>query len=113
MDTDQALRGTFDDPDHELLLLETGFRKPLSALVMSDVAVIRRTVKNHMLMRVKAELDQFMKGLAVCGVAHAIRRHPELMAPRFVHTPVQLSRGEKMGLKSLECCPMKSGCPFL
>ncbi len=93
METDEDLRGTFDDSDHELVLLETGFRKPLSMLVMADIEVIQKTLKNHLLMRVKAELDQFQEGLAVCGVGEGVQRYPHLMAPRFMHTAVQLCRG--------------------
>ena len=93
METDDGLRSTFDDPDYELLMLETGFRRPLSTLVMADLCLVVKTVKNHLLMRVKGEMDQFLEGLADCGVGEMVRKHPDLMAPRFLHTDVQLNRG--------------------
>ena len=68
VESDEAFRRTFDDPDYELLLLETGFRRPLSTLGMGDKDLVERTVKNHLLSRVKGEMDQFLEGLAICGV---------------------------------------------
>ncbi len=61
--------------DYYLVLLETAFRKPLSTLVMADIDVIQKTLQNHLLMRVKAELDQFLEGLAVCGVGEDFQRY--------------------------------------
>ena len=87
------MRAIFEDPDYELVLLETGFRKPVSSLCLLDKGVVANTLKAHLLSRVKPELDQFSEGLGVCGVLEAVRRHPELMAPYFTHVPVELSAG--------------------
>ncbi len=65
------MRGIFDDPDHELAILETGYRKPLSVLSVSDKAAVASTLKTHVLARVKPELDQFADGLNICGVLEA------------------------------------------
>jgi hypothetical protein len=46
-----------------------------------------------MLLKVKAELDQFVEGLTVCGVLDVVRAHPMLMASYFVHVPLDLSAG--------------------
>ena len=88
-----SLRAIFEDSDYELVLMETGYRKPLSALVLGDRPVIAQTLKNHVFLRVKPEFDQFREGLEVCGVARAVQSHPSLMAHHFVHVPVKLSRG--------------------
>ena len=87
------MQGLFDDPDHELTLLETGYRKPLSSLGLSDKTAVANTLKTHVLARVKPELDQFAEGLSVCGVLEAVRNHPDLMAPFFTHVPVELRAG--------------------
>ena len=92
-DTDESLCAVFDDSDYELALMETGYRKPLSALTLSDRPVIAQTLKNYVFIRVKPEFDQFREGLDVCGVARAVQSHPNLMVHHFVHAPIKLSRG--------------------
>ena len=67
-DTDEAVQGIFDNPDHELTLLETGYRKPFLSLCLSDRTAVANTLKTHVLAKVKPELDQFAEGLSVCGV---------------------------------------------
>ena len=74
-------------------MLETGYRKPLSSLVMSDKESLKNTLKTHVLMRVKPEIDQFCEGLRMCGILETIRRYSTLMAPYFNYTPVNLTSG--------------------
>jgi hypothetical protein len=50
-------------------------------LSMADKPEIKKVLKVHVLMRVKAELDQFQDGLKTCGVLEAIRKNPVQMAP--------------------------------
>ena len=87
------MREIFDDPDHELAILETGYRKPLSILSVSDKAAVASTLKTHVLARVKPELDQFADGLNSLGVLEAVKSHPQLMTPFFTHIPVVLRAG--------------------
>ena len=75
-DTDESLCSIFDDSDYELALMETGYRKPLSTLVLADRSTIVQTLRNYAFLRVKPELDQFREGLASCGVAGAIYKEP-------------------------------------
>jgi hypothetical protein len=90
-DNDERLREVFDDSEHETVMLETGCRKVLSQVALSDKASLQATLKTHMLLKVKAELDQFVEGLTVCGVLDVVRAHPMLMASYFVHVPLDLS----------------------
>lgn len=78
----------FDDCDYEQTKLETGYRKPLASLVLSDKLSIQRTLKMHVLLRLKPELDQLIEGLKVCGILDSICRYPLLMAQYITHTVV-------------------------
>ena len=91
--SNESLREIFDDSEHEMVMLETGCKKVLSMLALSDKASLQATLKTHMLLKVKPELDQFMDGLGICGVLNATRVHPMLMAPYFVRVPLDLSAG--------------------
>ena len=42
-----------------MLMLETGYKKPLCSLVLTDREAIENILKVHLLTRVKGELDQF------------------------------------------------------
>ena len=79
--------------DFELAMLETGYRKPLSSLVMLDKAAIQKTLRAHILLKVKPELDQFCEGLKTCGVMESTLQYPSLMAPCFTCTTVNLTGG--------------------
>ena len=92
-DSDEDLRSVFGSEDFQVAVAETGFRKPLSMLVMSDRPVLVNTLKAHILLRVKPELDQFGEGLRLCGVRDGAIRYPKLMAPRFTYVEVDLNTG--------------------
>lgn len=93
MDSDESLRAVFDNEDFQLAILETGYRKALSMLVMPDKPIIENILKAHVLLRVKPELDQFGEGLRLCGVWDSAIRYPELMAHRFTYVEVDLNTG--------------------
>ena len=59
-------------------------------LMLSDKASLQATL---LLLQVKAELDQFVKGLTMCGILDSVQKHPMMMAPYFVHVPLDLSAG--------------------
>ena len=91
--SDDEVRDIFDDPDHELVMLETGYRKPLSSLAVSDKEAVQKTLKTHLLARVKPEMDQFCEGLDVCGILENIRKYSSLMTSFFIYTPMDLTAG--------------------
>ena len=93
MESDESLRVLFQNPEYELVLLETGYRKPLMTLQMADKTTIKQTLKAQVLLRVKAELDQFCEGLRTYEVIEYTRKYPTLMAPRFMWTLVSLTQG--------------------
>ena len=69
--------------ENNTLIIETGYRKPLCKLTMEDVPGLKQTLCDHVLVKVKAELDQFCEGLKTLGIQEKIRKYPSLMAPLF------------------------------
>ena len=66
------------------VLLVTGYRKAICDLRLNDkVSLKAALIDYHCLLKVKAEMDQFMDGLADCGVLEYIRQFPDLMRPLF------------------------------
>lgn len=74
------------------ILLVTGYRKAICGLTLDDKAGLNAAlIDYHCLLKVKAKMDQFMDGLADCGVLEYIRQFPYLMRPLFTdccHKPL-------------------------
>ena len=47
------------------------------------VDIIQTMSLHHVILRSKAEIDQFCDGLQACGVLGAVRQHPDLGRPFF------------------------------
>ena len=73
-----------DKGESDGLVAETGYRKPLCNLTLKDVPQLKQTLRDHMLVKVKAELDQFSEGLTTLGVLDKVKKYPSLMAPLFI-----------------------------
>lgn len=85
---DKSLQEIFEDSDTSGKLLETGYRKPLTSITVNDREVIAVVLKlYHTLIKVKAEIDQFVDGLRCLGIDRYIKQYPELMEPVFVNMP--------------------------
>ena len=93
MESDESLRVLFQSPEYEPVLLEIGYRKPLTSLQIVDKTRIKQTLKAQVLLRMKAEIVQFCDGLRTCEVIEYTRKYPTLMAPRFMQTLVSLTPG--------------------
>lgn len=85
-ESDSSLRNLFaDDDDNGQLLLETGYRKPLSKLSCEDKLCIKRAICDyHTLVKIKPELDQFADGLKTLDILEMMRKHPTMMSALFV-----------------------------
>ena len=94
---DITLRTLFENDQWLTVLLETGYRKALSSLTVEDLIGIKRTLRNfYMLLRVKAEIDQFLEGLSCLGVLDQVRSHPMLMQPLLIPSEkCKLSKGNQ------------------
>ena len=86
VDNNESLRTLFGTLEHEALILETGFRKPLNIVELRDRPTIEMALRNLVLLRVKPELDQFITGLMTCGVYRKVQQFPDLMAPLLTST---------------------------
>ena len=75
-------------------LSETGFRKPLSRLTISDrQAIIELLLDYYMMVKVKAEMDQFKDGLQVLGFLKSLQENPDLFRQYFINVEVPLTAG--------------------
>ena len=70
--------------DNDSLIVETGYRKPLCMITVEDIPGLKQTLRDHVLVKVKAELDQFCEGLNTLGVLEKMKKYPVIMAP-FLH----------------------------
>ena len=67
------------------VLLETGFRKAICNLGLSDKASLRSTIVDyHCMLKVKASMDQFAEGLQELHVLDVMKKHPDVMRQFFV-----------------------------
>lgn len=100
---DITLRTLFENDQWLTLLLETGYRKALSSLTVEDLIGIKRTLRNfYMLLRVKAEIDQFLEGLSCLGVLDQVRSHPMLMQPLLIPSEkCKLSKGNQSSMQGI------------
>ena len=79
------MKEIFTDEENQLLLLETGYRKPLCTLTCDDKAAIKTAIRDyHTLVKIKPEIDQFADGLKVLNVLEHMKKYPSMMAPLFV-----------------------------
>ena len=66
-------------------MLETGYIKPITATTRADPNVISDVLKRyHYVIKVKADIDQFLDGLKLLKINKYISRHLEIMKVLFV-----------------------------
>ena len=66
-------------------MLETDYSKPITAITLADRNVISDVLKRyHYMIKVKADIDQFVDGLKLLKINKYISRHPEIMKVFFV-----------------------------
>lgn len=91
---DDDIRMCFATDEGEALISETGFRKPLSRLTISDrQAIIELLLDYYMMVKVKAEMDQFKDGLQVLGFLKSLQENPDLFRQYFINVEVPLTAG--------------------
>lgn len=67
------------------LLAETGYRKPLTSLTLSDTSSLKAVlVDYHCMLKAKAAMDQFSDGLQRLKCHDLMQRFPNLLKPCFV-----------------------------
>ena len=77
------------------LLLETGFRKPLMSLGLSDKKRVQEVLLGfHCVLKVKGEMDQFRQGLSSLGVLQALNNNASTMKSLFVSPSCKITAGK-------------------
>lgn len=67
------------------VLIESGLTMPLALVSLDDRDAIIQTVALHyVLLKSKAEMDQFMVGLAALGVLDAVKANSTLFKDYFI-----------------------------
>lgn len=80
--------------EHCEVLHECGFIKPINCISMDDrCSMVQVLTLQFVVLHCKAELDQFIEGVKVLGVLHAIREHHSLLRPFFCRNFKQLTAG--------------------
>ena len=91
---DDELRMVFAIDEAASFLMETGFKKPLSKLVMNEKSCLRSTLIDfHCILKSKAAIDQLAEGLENLNILYVMRQYPELMRPLFMNPAKPLTAG--------------------
>ena len=70
--------------EHSSVFIESGLTTPLALVHMEDKGNIMKTVAlHHVLLRTKAEIDQFTAGLNLLGVLELIQENHQLFQKFF------------------------------
>ena len=69
------------------LLLQTGYRKPITLITMQDRdGLVSAMIDFHLMAKVKCIMDHFVEGLKTGGLLDSIIQQPNLWEPFFVHS---------------------------
>ena len=76
------------------MLIQTGYRKPISTLTMNNTKdLVSAMIDYHLMLKVKSMMYQFMEGLSEMGVLKKIQEQPLLWEPLFLCTDTLLTSG--------------------
>ena len=93
-ENDDEVREVFSTDEELNLLMTTGFRKPVTHLTVADCGdIISGLVDYHLMSKVKAEMDQFCKGLETFQFLDMLRANPKIWEPYFTHIESNLTPG--------------------
>ena len=74
----EDLRQVFDIDDALPLLYDTGFNKSISDLRLTDkTSMITSLIDYHLMVKVKAQMDQLKEGLCALGFLDLLMKTPE------------------------------------
>ena len=76
------------------LLLQTGFRKPITNLKLADIPNLKSAlIDHHCMLKVKAAMDQYTEGLQQLGVLDLIQKYPHLAKQYFIAETKKVTAG--------------------
>lgn len=65
-------------------LAEYGVTKPPTTVTLEDrITIVQSVTLHHALLKSKAEIDQFVQGLACLGTMEYIKKYPQLLKDFF------------------------------
>ena len=83
-DTAEDLRSLFTG-DYLDVIVQTGYRKPLMKLVLSDISKqLSIIIDFHTMAKSKSELDQLVQGSELLRFISMVRLHPVIWEPYFL-----------------------------
>ena len=84
------------------LLMEAGFRKPLTLLKLSDKSIVRGVLLDyHLMVKVKLHMDQFAEGLNQLKLLDLIQAHPTLFKDLFVYNETKITAGNSITIVNM------------
>ena len=93
-ETNEEMRLYLQTDEGENLLNATGYRKPVSSTTTKDKeSIVSALVDYHLLIKVKAEMDQLKTGLASLGFLQELQSNPKLWEPYFMAVQDPLNAG--------------------
>ena len=93
-ENDDDIKLCFSIDEGASLLNETGCRKAVCSLKLSDRPALLGALLDYLLMiKVKAEMDQFKEGLQTLGYLEVLQSNPSMWEEYFLDADVPLSTG--------------------
>jgi len=91
-----------DDGDGLQLLYDTGFPKSINDVRVSDKRrLLSALIDYHLMVKVKAEMDQYREGLQTLGFLEVLNSNPEEWQPYFVAEEKKLTAGIHLSVQLL------------
>ena len=93
-ENDDDIKLCFSIDEGASLLFETGYRKAVCSMTLSDrPAVLSALLDYHLMIKVKAEMDQFKEGLQTLGFLEVVQSDPLLWDEYFLDKSMPLTAG--------------------
>jgi hypothetical protein len=84
-DSNEKVREIFENNEASDMLYITGFKKATQKLTFEDRATLKSVlIDYHCIVKVKAEMDQFIEGIATTDVLRLMRHSPAKFKCLFV-----------------------------
>ena len=93
-ENDDDIKICFSIDEGSSLLNDTGYRKAVCSLTLSDrPAIMSALLDYHLMIKVKAEMDQFKEGLQTLGYLEVLQSDPSLWEEYFLDKNMPLTAG--------------------
>ena len=86
------LKAVFNEDGPRMLLMECGYFAPLNSLDLKPL-ILSTILDFHLMLKVKASMDQFLEGLQTLGVLSEVKSQPLLFEPLFLYAKLNIDAG--------------------